>query len=332
MLNHGGQLNNAAETYQIPVEDWPDLSTGINPNSWPVPHDLPKHIWSQLPQDNDGLLTAAHAYYQTNALLAVAGSQAAIQALPALRSRSNVAIVSPSYAEHAHAWQQAGHELLRIKTDELNDVIENIDVLILINPNNPSGDRYSKQQLLTWHQMLARKGGWLIVDEAFIDAQPENSLIEQSPRSGLIVLRSLGKFFGLAGLRVGFVHAEHTLLDKLAEQLGPWTISHAARYLATLALADHKWHANTRLTLKQHGDRLHKLLSQCGLTPSGGCALFQWIKTEQALSIHTRLAQQGILTRYFDKPNSLRFGLPDSEKAWHRLETTLTHLMSKKDT
>ena len=326
MLEHGGQLNKAAKKYQIPVENWLDLSTGINPTGWLLEHELPKQVWSQLPQSDDGLTEAANAYYQTESLLAVAGSQAAIQALPKLRKTSKVAIVTPSYAEHAHAWQQANHDVSLINTDQVDSIIEDVDVLLLINPNNPTGQRYEQHQLLAWHENLAAKDGWLIIDEAFIDSIPEQSLVEHSPQAGLIILRSLGKFFGLAGLRVGFVCAEQSLLNQLANYLGPWPIAHASRYIAKHALADNKWQQNTGQRLKNQSLRLEQLLSEYDLTPSGGCALFQWVKTSNAASIHTQLAKQGILTRYFDEPSSLRFGLANNGQDWDRLETALSQL------
>jgi cobalamin biosynthetic protein CobC len=330
LLEHGGQLYKAAQKYQIPLHEWLDLSTGINPLGWMIEHMLPNHVWAQLPQEDDGLVQVASSYYQTDSLLATAGSQAAIQALPMLRDRSTVAIVTPSYAEHAHAWQQSNHKVLLIDANQIDNIIEQADVLVMINPNNPTGTHYEQQQLLRWQQILAAKSGWLIIDEAFIDATPEYSLIEHCPKAGLIILRSLGKFFGLAGLRVGFVYAEQAILNRLATHLGPWPIAHASRYIAKQALADTKWQRQTQQQLHQQSIRLQQLLSAFDLEPSGSCALFQWVKTSNAASIHRQLAKQGILTRYFDKPSSLRFGLAKTEQDWNRLQTALSQLELKK--
>jgi cobalamin biosynthesis protein CobC len=326
MLEHGGELYRASEDYAIPLNEWLDLSTGINPNAWPVPNELPATLWSQLPQQSDGLITAAQAYYQCESLIAVAGSQAAIQALPTLREPSRVGIFSPAYAEHAYAWQQAGHEVLSISSETVANLINQLDVLIIINPNNPTAEQFSAEQLLSWHQQLAKNGGWLIVDEAFIDSKPEHSLANHCPKQSLIVLRSLGKFFGLAGLRVGFVLAEQALLNQLAESLGPWPIANASRYLAQLALQDKTWQRQCRLELSKKGKRLKQLLSKFGLNPSGSCDLFQWLQTNKAQSYHQQLIQQGILTRVFDSPASLRFGLPKTEPDWQRLQKALQQL------
>ncbi len=325
MLEHGGRLRAAAQRHRIPVSDWLDLSTGVNPCSWPV-QEVPSAVWAHLPEDDDGLEAAARAYYGTESLLAVAGSQAAIQALPWLRGRARVNVLAPAYAEHAHAWRRAGHQVAPVAAGALDDIGTQGDVLVLVNPNNPSGERFAPDCLLDWHARLAAQGGWLVVDEAFIDSTPEHSLAPYCPRPGLFVLRSLGKFFGLPGARLGFVLAEQPALQRLAEELGPWAVSSPTRWLATRALTDHGWQAAARRSTTAAGQRLAGLLTSTELPPSGGCALFQWVKTPRAADLQARLAQQAILVRRFDDPPSLRFGLPRGEADWARLETALRSL------
>jgi cobalamin biosynthetic protein CobC len=325
MLEHGGDLNAVARQYSIAVDDWLDLSTGITPNGWPVPDTFESSLWSRLPQSDDGLLPNAQHYYQSDALLATAGSQAVIQTLPYCRKPCRVGIISPAYNEHQYAWQQTGHEIVTLNVDTIEPQLDKLDVLIIINPNNPTGHFFSVQQLKKWHQQLAYRGGWLIVDEAFIDVTPEYSLTPYCPQQGLIVLRSLGKFFGLAGLRVGFVFAEIALLAQLEERLGPWPIATVSRHLAQRALADSTWQKMTRRSLAQSGQRLADLLAANNLNTTG-CALFQWGKHDAAESLHIQLAKQGIYTRLFKKPQSLRFGLPKTERDWQRLERALQGL------
>ena len=327
MLEHGGRLRQAARQYGIPPADWLDLSTGINPQSWissatgeETMRRMSPEIWSRLPEDDDRLLDAAKAYYDAPNLLPVAGSQAAIQTLPTLFSPRRVGVQRPAYAEHAQAWQKAGHTVLAWNEKE---GLDTFDILILVHPNNPTGQAFSREQLLAWHGELAARGGTLVIDEAFIDATPTLSLIDQTQKSGLIVLRSLGKFFGLAGARVGFVAAEATLLTALNERLGPWTISSAARWLAAHALTDSQWQAETRERLSKESEKLAQCLIYFGLPPAGGTPLFQWVKTTRALAVHKRLVERGILTRYFDAPHSLRFGLPGTENKWERLKAAL---------
>lgn len=327
LLHHGGKLRAAAARYNIPLTQWLDLSTGINPNGWPVPA-IAAEVWARLPEEDDGLEQAARDYYGAAHLLPVAGSQAAIQALPQLRAPSCVAVLNPAYAEHSHAWQRAGHTVTAVAAEKISSSVAESDVVVLINPNNPTGARFTCEQLLVWHEQLAARNGWLVVDEAFMDCTPEQSLCRHNRGAGLIVLRSLGKFFGLAGARVGFICAEPQLLAQLNSRLGPWTINAAARYIATEALQDHAWQQQMRQQLHMEGARLHTLLTQHGLAPDGGCSLFQWLKTPQAEQLHEQLAQQGILTRLFAEPASLRFGLPQDEVEWQRLDAALANVMA----
>lgn len=325
LLHHGGGLRAAAAQYDIPLSDWLDLSTGINANGWKA-STMPEDIWQRLPENDDELTQSAQGYYNADNLLPVAGSQAAIQVLPMLRQRCRVGILDPGYAEHAHAWRRCGHQVKPITDQQIDQAIADLDVLILIHPNNPTGTVFDLQQLLDWHQQLTQRSGWLIVDEAFIDCTPEQSLTKYCQRPGLVVLRSLGKFFGLAGARVGFICAQAELLARLNVLLGPWTISSASRWLACAALKDSEWQEKNRLRLVEDSLRLQSLLSNYGLTPDGGCALFQWRRTSQATVLHHQFASLGILTRLFSQPSSLRFGVPGNQTDWQRLETALAHV------
>lgn len=326
MLEHGGRLNAAAARYGMAPSDWLDLSTGINPNGWPVPA-LPARAWNRLPEPDDELIAAAQACYRAPYILPVAGSQAAIQVLPALRASCRVGVIAPGYNEHAHAWRRSGHDVTPLAYEQIAAAVDVLDVVVLIHPNNPTGQTFSRAQLLQWHAQLAAKNGWLIVDEAFMDATPEHSTAEYCSRPGLIVLRSLGKFFGLAGARVGFVCAAPELLHHIDARLGPWTVCGPARLAATLALQDTAWQTMTRERLLRDAQRLGQLLTIHGLRPSGGTALFHWVATPRATHVHEALARQGVFTRLFTAPASLRFGLPATETQWQRLESALVKTM-----
>ncbi|KZC16299.1 threonine-phosphate decarboxylase [Rhodanobacter sp. FW510-R12] len=326
MLEHGGRLLRAAREHGIAPERWLDLSTGISPFGWPVP-PIPAAAWQRLPEDDDGLIEAARDYYGAPHLLTVAGSQAAIQALPTLCPPSRVGIIAPGYAEHAQAWQRAGHDVEVMAAATLLTPPPRHDVIVLIHPNNPGGDRFDTAQLLRLHAELSARGGWLIVDEAFMDASPAHSLCVHTGTEGLIVLRSMGKFFGLAGARTGFVCAAPTLLDALHARLGPWTVSGPARHVVKLALADRVWQHAARERLHVASERLRMLLLRHGLTPTAGCAFFQWCCNERAAALHRALASRGVLTRLFDTPASLRFGLPGDDAAFGRLNETLGEVL-----
>ncbi|WP_342654806.1 threonine-phosphate decarboxylase CobD [Pseudomonas sp. F3-2] len=323
MLEHGGRLRGAVQKYGIDEADWLDLSSGISPWSWPIPA-IPTQAWARLPETDDGLEAAACAYYGAPAVLPVAGSQAAIQALPRLRQAGKVGVLSPCYAEHAEAWRSSGFLVREVLEHEVERFIDSLDVLVVVNPNNPTGLSLTPERLLDWHARLAQRGAWLVVDEAFMDNTPDASLAAHSQRPGLIVLRSFGKFFGLAGVRLGFVLAESRFLKVLARQIGPWSVSGPTRILGQACLADVEGHRLQRERTAQASQRLVELLSRHGLTPHGGCALFQWLVTPLAAELHEFCAQRGILLRIFLHTSSLRFGLPREEADWQRLEQALS--------
>ena len=319
MLEHGGRLRKAALDYGIAETDWLDLSSGLAPWPWPVP-EIPSRAWARLPETDDGLEQAACDYYDAAQVLPVPGSQAAIQLLPRLRRAGKVGVLSPCYAEHAEAWRRGGYIVREVLEQEVDFFLDKLDVLVVVNPNNPTGLSLTPDRLLDWHARLAQRGGWLVVDEAFMDNTPHLSLAVHANQVGLIVLRSFGKFFGLAGVRLGFVLAERKLLKLLAEQVGPWAVSGPTRVVGQVCLSDTVGHARQRLRSEEASQRLAQLLERHGFKPQGGCALFQWLITSHAEQLHEFMARRGILLRIFTHNSSLRFGLPGDEADWLRLE------------
>lgn len=322
MLEHGGRLRQAALRYGIAEADWLDLSSGLAPWPFAIGH-IPERAWARLPETDDGLEQAACSYYGAPNVLPVPGSQCAIQLLPRLRRSGKVGVLSPCYAEHAEAWRRNGHIVREIMEQEVDFYLDKLDVLVVVNPNNPTGLSLSPERLLDWHARLVQRGGWLVVDEAFMDNTPTMSLAPQSLRTGLIVLRSFGKFFGLAGVRLGFVLAELKLLKLLAEQVGPWAVSGPTRVLGQACLLDTEAHARQRQRSEQASQRLVAMLSQYGLPAQGGCALFQWLMTPHAEYLYDFMARRGILLRLFTHNSSVRVGLPADEAHWLKLEQAL---------
>jgi len=327
MLEHGGNLVAASQQFGIALEDWLDLSTGINPHGYPIT-DIPPEVWQRLPLENDGLVEAACAYYGCRLALPTAGSQAALQVLPQLRAGARfnapakVAMPQLMYQEHAKAWQRYGHEVIRFDSHPDERILQQADVVLLCNPNNPTATRFSAADLLNWHAQLTQRGGWLIVDEAFMDATPEHSIAQHAHLDGLFVLRSLGKFFGLAGARVGFLLGAEAMLLEAQEIIGPWSIAGPSRHAARTALMNKAWQQQTRLQLRADSQRLADLLTQHGLLPAGGTALFQFVRTPDAAAWHQHLARQGIWVRLFPDVPALRFGLPPAN-GWDRLRDAL---------
>jgi cobalamin biosynthesis protein CobC len=319
MLEHGGNLRGAAARFARPVEEWIDLSTGINPHPYPVPL-LAVNAWHRLPEESPALVAAAEAYYGAPRMLPVAGTQAAIQALPRLREHSRVIVSAPSYAEHAYCWRQAGHAVREVPYDRLEQNLEEGDVVVVCNPNNPTGAVVAPEVLLAWADRLAARGGWLVVDEAFGDVTPDASVARWTNRPGLIVFRSIGKFFGLAGLRLGFVAAEPELLSTLAEFIGPWSVSGPAQDIGYAALNDRDWQGATSAALMHSGERMHGLLADYGIRATGS-ALFQWWAEPQPEAFHLHMARHGIWVRLFaEKARGIRLGLPGDEAGWQRLQ------------
>jgi cobalamin biosynthesis protein CobC len=327
MLEHGGNLQQAAVKYNRPLADWLDLSTGINPQHYPIPA-LAAELFQRLPSTgDDGLLAAAQAYYGTQSLIACAGSQAALQVLPTLRSRCRVAMPRTMYQEHAHAWQRAGHEVQFFDQQPDSNTLNDVDVLLVCNPNNPTGHLYATDTLLAWNAQLSARGGWLVVDEAFMDTTPQYSLASHPGKAGLWVLRSLGKFFGLAGLRVGFLLGEATALPQIESLLGPWTITGPSRYIARMALEDRDWQQQMREQLPAQSAQLSQLLSGVGLDPICCTDLFQYVQHPNARQLQQALAKEGVWTRHFQEPQALRFGLPPMTD-WSRLEQALKRALT----
>ena len=322
MLEHGGNLRHAAQAFNRPLADWIDLSTGINPHGYPVPA-LDAQAWHRLPETDPALALAAAAYYRAPLMLAVAGTQAAIQALPRLRAPSRVVVAAPSYAEHAQHWALHGHSMREVRYADLDAAIDQCDVMVVCNPNNPTGATIDATVLLGWAARLAERGGWLLVDEAFGDTAPQLSIAAHSGQPGLIVLCSVGKFFGLAGLRLGFVAAHPTLLTALAELLGPWGVSGPAHTIALAALTDHAWQNATRTQLVASGERLRALLAQHRIE-ANGCALFQWWPEVRATAFWQHMAERGIWVSLFRVgAGGIRLGLPPDETSWRRLAHAL---------
>ncbi len=322
MLEHGGNLNDAVIRFRRARHEWLDLSTGINPQPYPVP-ELPTDAWHRLPETSAELVKAACEYYGAQKMLPVAGSQAAIQALPRLRAPGRVVVAAPAYAEHAHRWAVAGHTVSEVDYEKLADELDRCEVMVVCNPNNPTGKCIAPELLVSWAEQLSTRGAWLVVDEAFADTTPDTSVVRWADRPGLIVLRSTGKFFGLAGLRLGFVAAHESLLESLADALGPWAVSGPAQQIGLAALSDKVWQRHMRTHLLTSGQRLHQLLERYGIQGEG-CALYQWWPEVQAVAFHEHMAIQGIWVRLFTRgAKGIRLGLPLHEVDWQRLEEGL---------
>jgi cobalamin biosynthetic protein CobC len=321
-LTHGGDLDAARKLFPAAPEPFIDLSTGINPFSYPV-HPLDPEVFARLPEPVDRLAAIAAAAYGAPSaahVVAAPGVQILLPLVAGLASHGRAAVLGPTYAEHARVAALAGHSVKDIS--DIRDLAR-ADLAIVVNPNNPDGRLVAKDVLLAMADALAP--GLLVVDEAFMDVGPMGaSLAAEVSRRNLVVLRSFGKFFGLAGLRLGFALAAPEIAARLRAALGPWAVSGPALAIGALALADAAWIAATRVRLAEAARRLDALLMDAGLEIAGGTTLFRLVRTPAAAALFDRLGQAGIFVRRFaEQPDWLRFGLPGSEAEWERLAAAL---------
>ncbi|PPB79558.1 L-threonine O-3-phosphate decarboxylase [Albidovulum inexpectatum] len=316
MRDHGGNLDGAIARFGGHAGDWVDLSTGINRRPWPVPEGLPAEAWRALPTRTAlrRLSDAARAAYGTGAaVLPVAGAQAAIQLIPRMTRPGLARVLSPTYNEHAAALAAAGW---RVEEVTASDDLPGADLAVIVNPNNPDGRVLPPRQIL----QLAGRVGRLVVDESFADPHPACSVAARAGEAGMLVLRSFGKFYGLAGLRLGFaLGAEHDIA-RLADMAGPWPVSGPAIAVGSAALADRDWAERMRRTLAEDAARLDDLAAGAGWHLVGGTSLFRLYRVPDAGATQQRLARGHVWSRIFPWSDDLiRLGLPGPEHEWQRL-------------
>lgn len=319
MREHGGNLDLAQQRFGGRAEDWIDLSTGINRLPYPM-GEIGAHHWQALPSRSeiDALHQAArHAYATSAPIVAMGGAQAAIQLLPQLAPRGRARILAPTYNEYAPVLSTAGWEVEEVGA---LDALAGANLAIVVNPNNPDGRCHAPKDLLA----LLPRVGLLVIDESFVDAVPELSLASEAGRPRLLILRSFGKFYGLAGVRLGFAIGNAADIDKLASASGPWPVSGAAIAIGCRALRDDAWAKATSARLVRDCVRLDDMVQSQGWRPVGGAPLFRLYETADAGAAQEKLARGRIWSRVFaQNPIWLRLGLPGVEAEWSRLAEAL---------
>lgn len=319
MREHGGNLDLAQQRFGGRAEDWIDLSTGINRLPYPV-GEVSARAWNALPSraEIEALHQAARHAYRTNApVVAMGGAQAAIQLLPQLAPTGRARILAPTYNEYAGVLSAAGWDVQEVAEF---DALAGADLAVIVNPNNPDGRSFAPKDLLA----LLPRVGHLVVDESFADAVPQLSLATEADRPGLLILRSFGKFYGLAGLRLGFAIGNAADIARFTAMSGPWPVSGAAIAIGCRALRDDAWAEATSARLVRDCTRLDEMVQAQGWQAVGGALLFRLYETPDALAAQERLARGHIWSRVFaQKPTWLRLGLPGSEAEWMRLAEVL---------
>ena len=331
---HGGDIKNAmarAREFGFEAGDlssWTDLSTGINPRPYPIPQ-LDPSLWHALPNQDlhEKLIDTAVKYYQVPSaenILAASGSALLIQLLPNLFEGQAVSIVSPTYGDHAAAWQRNTRSCSLIGSADGHDE----GILVLTNPNNPDGRKYTADELQALAEKQTRAGSWLIVDEAFADLgdgeKPTAALVDEF---NIIVLKSIGKFFGLAGVRLGFMVAPPTIINTMTKQLGSWPVSGPALEIGFQALSNVAWQNETQAFLKTQTEAVLATFKQAQLPIIGGTDLFTLVDQSAKPALFKELLRAKIYVRSFDyNVDWLRVGLPANDEELARLKLAVTSL------
>ena len=317
MRDHGGNLDWAMRRWGGAAADWLDLSTGINPEPYPVP-DIDPRAWQALPTSSglNALCEAARdAYGAGGAIVAVQGAQTAIQALPRVLDGRIARVLGPTYNEHAASFESAGWD---VETVQDVEALPGADAAVVVNPNNPDGRIVGAEELL----VLSERVGALIVDESFADVRPDIS-VTGAAGGNLIVLRSFGKFFGLAGLRLGFIVGADEIIRNVRNISGPWPVSGPAIEVGRRALFNKEWQAATRKRLAEDAAQLDHLATMAGWNVLGGTDLFRLYEVPDAVAAQETLAASKVWSRIFPYSKTwVRLGLPGQYR-WDQLERAL---------
>lgn len=328
---HGGNLAQARARFPAAPTPWIDLSTGINPVPYPLPA-IEAEAWTRLPEASavtalEAVAAAVYGMHDERGVAATPGTQALIQMLPRLLGGGSVGILGFTYQEHARAWREAGRT---VEVVERLEDLSRFDVALVVNPNNPDGRMIPPERLAALALDMAAAGRRLIVDEAFVEVMGEGaSLAPRLPIGRAVVLRSFGKTWGLAGLRLGFCLADADFSAQVRRAFGPWAVSGPAIVVGGAALADRPWLEATVARLARDAARLDRGLVAAGCRILGGTPLFRLLAHPRAERLADHLGSRGIHTRRFPHDSSLlRLGLPGDEVGWGRVEAALAEVTS----
>ena len=339
LQDHGGRPDSVAQALAIPRSDLLDLSNAVSPFPYPL-GTIPEHLLTELPYERASLAEVASDFYgvASGCVLAASGSQHLIQSLPRMRGHSTVLLPRLGYEEHLRWWRAAGHRCVFYDEPERDLLMRTIrqekaDVLVLIHPNNPTGSCIEHADIAAWRTLLP-DDGQIVVDEAFVDVQPEKSLSTLLPMAGLLILRSAGKFFGLPGLRLGFLLASEATIREMRAQLGPWAINAIAQWAGERMLVDAAWQQRARERLRERAQAQYESIINAGLstdrcvqTPYFTSISLAHDQAEQLLP--AMLARHISLRCYAQHPDyaCIRIGLTASEHEQWRLQAALSESM-----
>lgn len=321
---HGGQLQEAKRQFPHVVTPWIDLSTGINPYAYSFSSILPER-WAELPDmhDEENLRKIAAITYgvkDESYVAAAPGTQILISLLPYIFQAKQVCILCPTYMEHIKAWQHAGVNVKQVSSLEefMHFGSQEQTIGVICNPNNPDGRLFSVEQIKEVVNSFGQFNNHLVVDEAFMDFEGQGAG-KLLPHSFLTILRSFGKTYGLAGVRLGFILSNPDYIQKIRQMLGPWAVGGAALQIGQQALQDHAWFLQSQQRLIHQVKQLDLIFLDNGCKVIGGTHLFRLIEYVRAQELWFYLANRGIWVRKFDYNDQwLRFGLSHHQE-WDRV-------------
>ncbi|MBA8907983.1 threonine-phosphate decarboxylase CobD [Aminobacter ciceronei] len=326
IVDHGGNLSRAQQRFPFAPRPWLDLSTGINACPYPAA-PVSSDSLLRLPEEADLLAlaaSAARAYGAKSAsqVVCAPGTQILLPIVAGNAPPGRAAVLSPTYAEHCRAAALCGHVVTEVTA--LEDVA-GYDIVTVVNPNNPDGRVTPRATLLEVAQALRSRNGLLVVDEAFMDVGPQAEQLDGDVEgSNIVVLRSFGKFFGLAGIRLGFAVCGTAIAASIRGRLGPWAVSGPALSIGRAALDDAAWQERMRANLNVRAARLDSVLAASGFLAAGGTCLYRYVRHPAARRAVEALGRRGVLVRSFDfEPDALRFGVPSDDGDFERLATAL---------
>jgi threonine-phosphate decarboxylase len=289
---HGGQLHQIAERFGIPASKLLDFSANIDPEGPPATVlaalreslDDPS-VLTHYPEIGESALRSAIATYTevSPGNIAVANGfvpllEAALRVLP-IRS---CLLPVPAFVEYRRTLTRAGVEVIpHVLTPagfryDVDDMLSGpYDAILLANPQNPSGVLCDREVLLALVATAAERDIYILLDEAFIDYCPEESLTREIDRfPNLIVFRSVTKFFGIPGLRVAYTAANSKTNIAIHEAVAPWSITTLASRAVRAALTEAEYANRSRVLNQERRTRLRNNLEALALRTESSAANF----------------------------------------------------------
>ena len=309
---HGGNVYRAARELGLNGSGVLDFSASINPLGMPpaARHAIKAWVGDVLHYPDTQSTRLKEAISECYGLdpagvIPGNGSTELIYLIPRALQPKKVVIASPTFSEYERACRLSGAKVEHFpllpkeflpEPDAFMRAMKNADMAFFCNPGNPSGAVLPRQGVLTLASLAKKNNCVLVVDEAFMDFCPEHSVLgEQGDH--LVVLRSLTKFYALAGLRVGFSHMPKMLMSRIMRYKEPWSVNVLAERAALAVLAETGFVRRSRDYVRRERGLLETKLEALGFVVFPSEANYLLIETSKAVQLVKGLYKRGILVR-----------------------------------